>query len=158
MTRQGCGRVAIMQATDGLPNCYTLECNFASGRRINHLSQKVVVATGHLEPESAITDCQSKFYTEGRPKHSSPAYTVEVFHDVGRAFMIGLLDFYECNPVSRIPTCTFKTLENIKTYLIQKNNICIPWRKKPDDVKTLAKPYLKGSQPRSSQPVSQKQT
>ena len=38
LTREGCGRVSIMQAANGLPNCYTLECNYASGRRINHLS------------------------------------------------------------------------------------------------------------------------
>jgi hypothetical protein len=34
LSREGCGRVAIMHAS-GLPNCYTLECNYASGRRIN---------------------------------------------------------------------------------------------------------------------------
>jgi hypothetical protein len=38
MTREGCGRVSIMKAANGLPNCYTLECNYASGRTINHLS------------------------------------------------------------------------------------------------------------------------
>lgn len=43
LSREGCGRVSIMQAADGLPNCYTLECNYASGRRINHISQKLNV-------------------------------------------------------------------------------------------------------------------
>lgn len=45
LTREGCGRVSIMKATD-LPNCYTLECNYASGRRINHLAPKVIIETG----------------------------------------------------------------------------------------------------------------
>jgi hypothetical protein len=46
LTREGCGRVSIMQACGGLPNCYTLECNYASGRCINHISQKLNVETG----------------------------------------------------------------------------------------------------------------
>jgi hypothetical protein len=40
LTREGCGRVSIMKACNGLPNCYTLECNYASGRCINHISVK----------------------------------------------------------------------------------------------------------------------
>ena len=46
LTREGCGRVSIMKATGELPNCYTLECNYASGRRINHIPHKLNVATG----------------------------------------------------------------------------------------------------------------
>lgn len=34
LSREGSGRVAIMKAT-GLANCYTLECNYASGKKIN---------------------------------------------------------------------------------------------------------------------------
>jgi hypothetical protein len=45
LTREGCGRVSVMKAT-GLPNCYTLECNYASGPRINHISHKVNIKTG----------------------------------------------------------------------------------------------------------------
>ena len=46
LSREGAGRVGIMLATDGLPNCYTLECNYASGKRINHLFPKTVLKTG----------------------------------------------------------------------------------------------------------------
>lgn len=37
LSREGSGRVSIYKATE-LPHCYTLECNYAGGRRINHLA------------------------------------------------------------------------------------------------------------------------
>lgn len=51
LSREGCGRVSIMKLT-GIPNCYTLECNYAGGKRINHLPPKQVIATGMQEPET----------------------------------------------------------------------------------------------------------
>ena len=57
LSREGAGRVGIMKATDNMPNCYTLECNYASGKRINHLFPKQIIATGETEPElSWVTD------------------------------------------------------------------------------------------------------
>ena len=46
----------------------------------------------------------------------SPAYTIEVFEDIGRAFCIALLDFYECNPISRLP---LSGIDGVKTELIK---------------------------------------
>jgi cytosolic carboxypeptidase protein 5 len=45
LSREGSGRVAIYKATNN-PLCYTLECNYATGRRINHLSAKLNTLTG----------------------------------------------------------------------------------------------------------------
>lgn len=45
LSREGSGRVAMWKAT-GNPHCYTLECNYATGRRVNHLSGKLNKATG----------------------------------------------------------------------------------------------------------------
>lgn len=137
LTREGCGRVSIMQACGGLPNCYTLECNYASGRSINHLSQKLNLETGQVEPELPITDAKNRFYTEytGKDnKRNAPPYTIEVFEDIGRAFCIGLLDFYECNPISRLPMSIYKNLEGVKNDLLAKNQIFIP-KKKPEEPK-----------------------
>lgn len=55
LSREGSGRVAIMKATN-LANCYTLECNYASGKRINHIFPKVIKQTGRIDPETWITD------------------------------------------------------------------------------------------------------
>ena len=45
LSREGSGRVGIMKATGGLPNCYTLECNYASDKRLNHLFPNIVKET-----------------------------------------------------------------------------------------------------------------
>ena len=54
LSREGSGRVAILKATD-IIHSYTLECNYASGKKINHLPPKVK-ADGTIEPETYITD------------------------------------------------------------------------------------------------------
>ena len=54
-------------------------------------------------------------YTENK----TPPYTIEIFEDVGRAFCIGILDYIEKNPVSRIPLSNHKTLENIKNDILE---------------------------------------
>jgi hypothetical protein len=45
LSREGAGRVAMYKATNN-PMCYTLECNYASGKLINSISSKIVKATG----------------------------------------------------------------------------------------------------------------
>lgn len=128
LSREGCGRVAMYKAT-GNPHCYTLECNYAGGRRINHLAPKLNIATGEIEPESPITDVNSKIYTQN--DNRAPPYTIEIFEDVGRAFCIGLLDYIDKNPISRIPLSNLKNLENIKSDIIKQHKILIP-KKRPD--------------------------
>lgn len=50
LSREGSGRVSIYKATT-LPHCYTLECNYATGRRINHLAPKLNKTTNETESE-----------------------------------------------------------------------------------------------------------
>jgi hypothetical protein len=57
---------------------------------------------------------------------AAPPYTIEIFEDVGRAFCIALLDQLEKNPVSRIPSTTFKNLEGVKNEVISMHKILIP--------------------------------
>jgi hypothetical protein len=57
---------------------------------------------------------------------AAPPYTIEIFEDVGRAFCIALLDYMDKNPVSRIPSTSYKTVENIKTEVINMHKILIP--------------------------------
>ena len=64
-----------------------------------------------------MTDKNSKIYRDTR----TPNYTVEIFEDVGRAVCIGLLEWCESNPISRMPTSHYKNLESIKKELIVTN-------------------------------------
>ncbi|CDW91598.1 UNKNOWN [Stylonychia lemnae] len=108
LSREGSGRVALYKAC-GLINCYTLECNFQTGRRINHLTPKINVATGEIEPELPITDANNKIYKENK----TPSYTIEIFEDVGRAVCLALLDLIEKNPVTRLLSSQYKTVTNL---------------------------------------------
>ena len=53
-----------------------------------------------------------------------------MFEDIGRAYCIGLLDFIDKNPISRIPLSPFKDLEGIKADILSKNPIFIPSKKR----------------------------
>ena len=57
---------------------------------------------------------------------AAPPYTIEIFEDVGRAFCIAILDWFEKNPVSRIPSSSFKNLEGVKNEVINMHKILIP--------------------------------
>ena len=53
-----------------------------------------------------------------------------MFEDVGRAFCIGLLDFFECNPVSRLPLSVYKNIDGVKSDLINHNPIFVEKKRK----------------------------
>jgi hypothetical protein len=116
LSREGSSRVAIQRAT-GLTHCYTLECNYHSGKRINTLAPKLVRAHGCLEEEEDVTNPNSKIYVNT----TSPPFTQEIFEDVGHAVCIALLDQLGVNPVSRIPLSCFRSVENVRDDI--KNNL-----------------------------------
>ena len=109
-SREGSSRVAIAKAT-GLTYSYTLEFNYHSGKRINTLAPKYVRATGTIEPETELTDPQSKIYAN----QASPPFTREIFEDCGRAVGAALLDLIDDNPVSRMPLSCYRTVANVRT-------------------------------------------
>lgn len=109
MSRDGSSRVGLQKAT-GLTYCYTIECNYHNGKRINTLAPKLVKAQGCVEEESPVTDPSSKIYANT----TSPAFTQEIFEDVGFAVGVALLDHIDKNPVSRIPLSCFRAVANVK--------------------------------------------
>lgn len=116
MSRDGSSRVALQKAT-GITHCYTLECNYHSGKRINTLAPKLIKAQGYVEEDTPVTDPNSKIYANT----NSPPFSLEIFEDVGNAVAVALLDHVNCNPISRIPMSCYKAVENVRDDII--NNL-----------------------------------
>eukprot|EP00051_Salpingoeca_urceolata_P024178 m.422310 g.422310 ORF g.422310 m.422310 type:complete len:516 (+) comp20198_c4_seq18:1066-2613(+) len=100
-SKEGSGRVATYMAT-GIVHCYTLECNYNTGRRMNQLA----VATG--EGEHA-----DKPPYAGTP----PTYSPDVLEDVGRGVALAALDIVDKNPWSRIPNSEYGSLHALRKWV-----------------------------------------
>ena len=116
MSRDGSSRVSLQKAT-GLTHCYTLECNYHNGKRINTLAPKFVKAHNSIEEETPVTDPNSKIYANT----TSPPFTQEIFEDVGFAVGVAFLDWMKINPINRITLSCFRTVENVRDDI--KNNL-----------------------------------
>lgn len=88
-SREGSGRAAVYKLT-GIPHCFTLECNYATGVRINPLKPRFDLTTKTLlkKEDSYITDVNATYY-KGK---KSPIFNEEVFKDIGRAYLTSILD------------------------------------------------------------------
>lgn len=109
LSRDGSSRVALQRAT-GITHCYTLECNYHNGKRINTLAPKLIKSLGMIEEETPVSDPSSKMYAN----NSSPPFVQEMFEDVGQGVGLALLDHLGINPVSRIPLSCFRSVENVR--------------------------------------------
>jgi len=106
LSREGCGRIAIWKET-GIPNSYTLECHYSMGYNKNILTDMVNTSNGevvHVEEDKENAQWGIK---------ENP-YTIESFEYLGRDVLSSILDYYELNTISRIPTTKFKNLKGIK--------------------------------------------
>ena len=110
-SRDGSSRVSVQRATE-LTHCLTLEVNYHNGKRINALAPKLIKAQGCIEEETPVTDPKSKLYAHS--SNTQPAFTEEIFLDVGNAVAVALLDQIGVNPVSRIPLSAYKAVANVR--------------------------------------------
>jgi hypothetical protein len=62
-----------------------------------------------IEEDTPVTDPGSKLYSN----NTSPAFTQEMFEDVGNAVAVALLDHIGVNPISRIPLSCYRSVENV---------------------------------------------
>ena len=102
-SKEGSGRVALYQAT-GLIHCYTLECNYNTGRAVNRLSP-ATADNGSASPPPSTT--------------LPPKYTPAIYEQVGQAVAVALLDILGINPWSRIPNSSLNTLSAIRQWLLK---------------------------------------
>lgn len=89
LSKDGSGRVALFKAFN-ITRCYTLECNYNTGRLINKI-------TSLDFPDGSEADISSELY-----KNGPPIYSIPIYEDVGKAIGISLLDSIGKNCSSRI--------------------------------------------------------
>jgi hypothetical protein len=142
LSREGSGRVAIYKET-GLINCYTLECNYHGSKRINYIPQRIDTRTQKVAAETPITDARSKLY-EGKA-----VFSLEHLADIGRFVGIALLDYFELNPISRVPMSTYKSVENMRKEIGSSRKLIKPPRSTSLNEKrsnSIKRPQTKNSQ------------
>ncbi|PAA46674.1 hypothetical protein BOX15_Mlig007936g1 [Macrostomum lignano] len=94
LSKAGAGRVAIWKHL-GLVHSYTLECNYNSGRCVNHLPM-------HQDPR----------LTPPPPPGPPPKYAPAHYQEVGRAMAVAALDHVQSNPVSRLSKSSLAALRD----------------------------------------------
>ncbi|CDW82706.1 zinc carboxypeptidase family protein [Stylonychia lemnae] len=101
MGRDSSGRAATYRLTQ-IVHSFTMECNYATGMRNNTLKPRLDLQNRQIlkKEESYVTDIGSQFYKVNGWK--SPVFDSEVFKDVGRAYLISILDIEQLNPLPRI--------------------------------------------------------
>ncbi|CAI2386922.1 unnamed protein product [Moneuplotes crassus] len=108
-SREGTGRVAIYKDT-GCKHCYTLECNFYTGKRLSIIPPKFNKELAQKEPESDASNPTSSLYK----KCMCPPYGIEILEDVGVAFAMSILDLIDDNPISRLPLSRFRDIDGVR--------------------------------------------
>jgi len=101
--KEGSGRVSVYKAT-GLTYCYTLECNFNTGRHTNSV------------PLSS-RDCGR---ASPPPSYDHPPkYSPGIYEDCGRYLAISTLDLTDSNPWTRLPCSSCKNVKGVKAWIRQ---------------------------------------
>jgi len=101
--KEGSGRVSVYKAT-GLTYCYTLECNFNTGRHTNSvpLSSR---DCGRASPPPSFDH--------------PPKYNPAIYEDCGRYMAISILDLTDSNPWTRLPCSSCKNVKGVKAWIRQ---------------------------------------
>eukprot|EP00092_Neocalanus_flemingeri_P026695 GFUD01028944.1.p1 GENE.GFUD01028944.1~~GFUD01028944.1.p1 ORF type:complete len:976 (+),score=255.73 GFUD01028944.1:228-3155(+) len=101
--KEGSGRVSVYKAT-GLTYCYTLECNFNTGRHTNSV------------PLSS-RDCGR---ASPPPSYDHPPkYSPGIYEDCGRYMAISILDLTDSNPWTRLPCSSCKNVKGVRAWIRQ---------------------------------------
>ena len=83
---------------------YTLECNYNTGRIVNHVPPAKGVNARDASPERL-------------PASQVPNYTPEEWREVGRGILTSLLDAVGENPWSRLGNSKWRTIDRARTWL-----------------------------------------
>lgn len=125
----GAGRVALWRST-GVVHCYTLECNYTTGKTLNHIPSNLphcpvfpfekAINPAVEPPEFAgvsPTDLPAHLSSWRLSMSSSPSkppiYTPGTWLQVGESCVVSLCDLYSWNPLSRLPGSKYLSLQGV---------------------------------------------
>lgn len=92
--REGCSRVAFYLNFE-LSKCYTLECSYICSSVVNPVPPSGLT-------ESEVSNPESERYAEG-----PAAFDLDIFHDIGKAVCVSILDLTDKNAYSRVVNTEF---------------------------------------------------
>jgi hypothetical protein len=132
LSKEGSGRVGMFTAL-GISHCYTLECNYNTGRIVNATAEVTGMPSavgpasgsrgGVSSSSSSTVSSSSSSQALGRVSPSSngrgrvPKYTGEIYAGVGRALLVSVLDLENANPWSRIRGSPFTTTDAVRSFV-----------------------------------------
>eukprot|EP00656_Telonema_subtile_P044082 TRINITY_DN5038_c0_g1_i1.p1 TRINITY_DN5038_c0_g1~~TRINITY_DN5038_c0_g1_i1.p1 ORF type:complete len:527 (+),score=92.39 TRINITY_DN5038_c0_g1_i1:236-1816(+) len=102
LSKEGSGRVGMYKHT-GLPHCYTLECNYNTGRTLNTVP----------EPDTQDRACSPGRVPDRRVL--PPKYTPDSYKNVGKGICVAICDHKAINPWSRLPNSHAGSLEGLRS-------------------------------------------
>ena len=111
-SKSGSGRVALFHAAEASESskkrvlCYTIEVHFNKGRHRNPIARATGKSSGRCSPPRPATT-------------SGCRYTTDDWANIGKYTVISLLDYYGCNPWSRLAGSEFRSLEGVRTWAMQ---------------------------------------
>ena len=112
-SKEGSGRVALYRST-GIPCSYTVECSYYIPKVFHSVTPLVNLKSGRKQTEASML---------AYPK--SRVYNKEMFDSIGESLAYSILDYYRINPISRVLSSEFKTLDKVKEYIV----LCLEKRK-----------------------------
>lgn len=138
-TSQEAGQERTKKAPNTRVLCYTIECHFNKGRHRNPCAYHsfrtplaVIFASMPTIHGFLVSSCSwncriAKATGKGSERASPPRsatssggrYTTEDWAHIGRSTMVSVLDFYDCNPWSRLPKSEFRSLEGVRSWALQ---------------------------------------
>ena len=137
VSKEGSGRVGVFKST-GVMRCYTLECNYNSGKVLNVIPQATIQS--NVQSTNGKTRKKKSADSLAKPKQQLPSkptrspspernlgaiaespqsikYEPLVWRDVGKACAIALLDLVKENPWSRVERSPYKSLTGVKMHV-----------------------------------------
>ena len=118
LSKEGSGRVALFKASN-LPRCYTLECNYHSGKVINDI------------PITPLDNDEQDQFSSPLYENGPPPYDIGIFENIGKGICVTMLDMIDRNPYSRLQASDHNDLNGMRLSVAKTIASWAPFRFDP---------------------------